>query len=258
MLDVLFAAVLGASLVAVSTAAAARWGHAIGGVLSAFPLIVGPALLVAAERHGTAFAAQTAAATLLGLIAMNGFVLVYARAARHLGWRFSVALAWPAAAALGALAGRVEAGLLSGLVAATSSLAVALWALPAGRARAAVVLAPRSELPLRMAVTAAMIVGISAAAGRFGPAVAGALAALPTVASVLAVSTHQQHGADAVLGLLRGMLGGMAAFVLFCALIGLLIEPAGVAAAFLLATTAAVLVQAGLGKQAASRAVAAG
>ena len=255
MLDLLFAAVLGAPLVAISTVAAARWGHVIGGVLSAFPLIVGPVLLVTAQRHGTAFAAQTAAATLLGLIALSGFALAYGRSARRLGWRSSVAFAWLAAAALGALAGRVEAGLLGGLVVATGSLAVALWALPARRSPTVAVVAPRWELPLRMALTAAMIVGISAAAGRFGPTVAGALAALPTVASVLAVSTHQQHGAEAALDLLRGMLGGMAAFVLFCALIGLLVEPAGVAAAFVLATAAAVLVQAGLGRQVASRAV---
>jgi hypothetical protein len=255
VLDLLLAAGLGASLVAVSTIAAARWGHVIGGVLSAFPLIVGPVLLVAAERHGTAFAAQTAAATLLGLIALSGFALAYARSARRLRWRSSVALAWLAAAALGTLAGQVEAGLVGGLVAATGSLGVALWALPAGRGRRVTVVAPRWELPLRMALTAAMIVGISAAAGRFGPAVAGALAALPTVASVLVVSTHSQHGAEAVLDLLRGMLGGMAEFVLFCALIGLLVEPAGVAAAFVLATAAAVLVQAGLGRHAASRAV---
>ena len=65
MLDLHFAAGLGASLVAVSTIAAVRWGHVIGGVLSAFPLIVGPVLLVAADRHGTAFAAQTAAAAVL-------------------------------------------------------------------------------------------------------------------------------------------------------------------------------------------------
>jgi hypothetical protein len=63
VLDLLLAAGLGASLVAMSTIAAARWGHVIGGVLSAFPLIVGPVLLVAARRHGTAFAAHTAAAT---------------------------------------------------------------------------------------------------------------------------------------------------------------------------------------------------
>lgn len=252
MLDVFFAAGLGASLVAVSTVAAARWGHVIGGVLSAFPLIVGPVLLVAAERHGTAFAARTAAATLLGLIALSGFAIAYAHSARRLGWRSSLAGGWLVAAVLGALAGRVETGLAGGLVAATGSLAVALWALPPRRSASTPVVAPRWELPLRMALTAAMIVGISAAAGRFGAAVAGALAALPTVASVLAVSTHQQHGADAVLDLLHGMLGGMAAFVLFCAVVGLLVEPAGVAAAFILATAAALLVQAGLGRQAAA------
>ena len=256
MLDLLLAAALGASLVAVSTIAAARWGHVVGGVLSAFPLIVGPVLLVSAERHGTAFAARTAAATLLGLIALSGFALAYARSSRRLGWRSSVALAWLAAAALGVLAGRVEAGLLGGLVAATGSLVLALWSLPAGGEHPAAVVAPRWELPLRMALTAVMIVGISAAAGRFGPTVAGAVAALPAVASVLAVATHSQHGAEAVLDLLRGMLGGMDAFVLFCALIGLLVEPAGVAAAFVVATAAAVLVQAGLGRRVASRAVA--
>jgi hypothetical protein len=51
------------------------------------------------------------------------------------------------------------------------------------------------------------------------------------------------------------MLGGMAASAQFCALVGLLVEPAGVVAAFVLATAAAVLVQAGLGRQVASRAV---
>jgi hypothetical protein len=149
--DLLFAAALGASLVAVSTIAAARWGHVIGGVLSAFPLIVGPVLLVAAERHGTAFAAQTAAARLVGLIALSGFALAYARSAHWLGWRSSVALAWLAAAALGALAARVETGLLGGLVAAAASLAFALWALPARHAPTVAIAAPHWELPLRMA-----------------------------------------------------------------------------------------------------------
>jgi MFS family permease len=228
----------------VSTVAAARWGHVIGGVLSAFPLIVGPVLLVAAHRHGTAFAAQTAGATLLGLIATSGFVLAYARSVRHSGWRSSLPLAWLVAALLGALAGQVETGLLGGLVVATGSLAIALWALPTRHEPSTAVLVPRWELPLRMALTALLIVGISAAAGQLGPAVAGALAALPTVASVLAVSTHSRHGSEAVLDLLRGMLGGMTAFVMFCTLIGLLVEPAGVAAAFVLATAAAVIVQA--------------
>ena len=43
--------------------------------------------------------------------------------------------------------------------------------------------------------------------------------------------------------MLHGMLGGLAAFVVFCALIAKLIEPAGIAVAFLLATSAAILAQ---------------
>jgi hypothetical protein len=39
------------------------------------------------------------------------------------------------------------------------------------------------------------------------------------------------------------MLGGLAAFVSFCALVALLAEPAGVATAFILATGTALLMQ---------------
>ena len=98
-------------LVGVSTLASRRWGHGVGGVLSAFPLIVGPVLLIAAERHGAAFAAQTAAATLLGLVALAGFVVVYAWSAVRVGWAMSLVLAWAAAAALGLVVGQVRPGL---------------------------------------------------------------------------------------------------------------------------------------------------
>jgi hypothetical protein len=73
--------------------------------------------------------------------------------------------------------------------------------------------------------------------------VAGVLAALPTLASVLAVFTHARLGHDALVAMLRGKLGGLGSFVTFCALIALLIEPAGVIPAFVLATGAALLVQ---------------
>jgi hypothetical protein len=69
------------------------------------------------------------------------------------------------------------------------------------------------------------------------------LAALPVLASVLAVFTHARYGAAAVVELLRGMLGGMAGFVCFCALVAALVEPAGIGAAFAVSAVAAVAVQ---------------
>jgi hypothetical protein len=232
-----------ACLVAAATMAARAWGHGIGGLVSAFPVIVGPALLLAALREDPASAAAMATATLLGLVALSGFVLVYARSARRYGWPLSLGLAWAAAAALGMLAARAGGGLLGGLLAATVSPALAYAALPRARTVAVRASFPRWELPARMVLTALLIVGLSVAGERFGPTVAGVLAALPTLASVLAVFTHARHGHAALVAMLRGMLGGLAAFVTFCALIALLVEPGGVAPAFALATAAAVLVQ---------------
>jgi len=248
MLELIAVAGLAACLAGASTFAANRWGHEIGGVLSAFPLIVGPVLLVAAHRQGTAFAAHAAAATLLGLVALSGFALAYGRSAVHWGWQVSLALGWCTAAALGVLAGQVEAGLIGAVAAAAASIAVARSALPPARPPATAHPLPRWELPVRMAVTATLIVALSAAAARFGPTVAGILAALPTLASVLAVFTHSRQGREALLDLLRGMLGGMVAFATFCALVALLVDQAGVALAFGLATAAAALVQAAVAR----------
>jgi hypothetical protein len=244
VLELVLVSVLAAALVGLSTLAGRRWGHEVAGLVGAFPLIVGPVLLLTAERQDAAAAARTAVATLLGLVTLSGFALVYARSAGRSHWPVSVALGWTAAAALGILVGRIEAGLLGALAAAALSIALARAGLPRRRgAENAPPVLPRWELPVRMALTAALIVGLTAAGDRFGPAVAGILAALPTLASVLAVFTHARFGHVALVSMLRGMLSGLAGFVVFCALIALLVEPAGVPTAFALATVAAALTQ---------------
>jgi len=240
---VIVAAALAACLVGVSSLVARVWGHTIGGIVSAFPLIVGPVLFLAARREDAAFAAQTAVATLLGLVALSGFALAYGRSSRRWGWLPSVSLGWVTAAVIGLAAARFEGGLLGALPVAVLSIALARAALPHGAEADPAHTLPAWELPVRMAVTALLIVGLTLAAGWLGPAAAGILAALPTLASVLAVFTHAREGRDALLSLLRGMLAGLAAFVVFCAAIAALIEPAGVPLAFGLATAAAVLAQ---------------
>jgi len=234
---------LAACLVAVSTLAARRWGHGVGGLVSAFPLIVGPVLLLGALRQDAEFAAATATATLLGLAALSGFALAYGHAAGRWPWPPSVALAWAGAAVIGLMAGRIGTGLLGAVAVATASILLARSALPRGRAVDVPGVLPGWELPARMALTAGLIVGITIAGERFGPTVAGILAALPTLASVLAVFTHARHGHGAVVALLRGMLGGLAGFASFCVLIALLIQPAGLLPAFVLATASAMLIQ---------------
>jgi hypothetical protein len=230
-------------LVGLSTQAARRWGAQIGGALSAFPAIVGPLLLIAAVDHGPAFAARSATGTLLGLVALSGFVLAYGRAAARAGWLTSLAVGWSVAAAIAAVLMVVHAGLPVALAAAGGSLLLAHRLLPHHPAAPAVA-APRWDLPVRMAMTAVLMVSLTAAASRLGPVVGGLLAALPALASILAVFTHGGQGSAALVELLRGMLRGMAAFVAFCLLVALLVVRAGTPAAFCVATFAAVAVQA--------------
>ena len=64
-------------------------------------------------------------ATILGLVTLSGFALVYGRAAGRWSWPADLALGWVAAAGLGVVAGGVEAGLLVALAVATLSIALA-------------------------------------------------------------------------------------------------------------------------------------
>jgi hypothetical protein len=235
--------VIAPGLVGAATLAARVWGHAAAGLLSAFPAIVGPVLLIGAVTHGPAFAARSAIGTLLGLATLSGFVLAYARTAPHAGWPLSLAAGWAVAALLALLVGALDVGLAAALATAVLSLALAFRLLPGGGAPVAPAPPPRWDLPLRMAMTALLVVALAAAAGRLGPTAGGILAALPVLACILAVFTHDRHGAVAVAQLLRGMLAGMAGFVVFCALIAGLVQPAGIVAAFALATSAALAAQ---------------
>jgi len=230
-------------LVALSTVVARRFGERAGGVISAFPAIVGPVLLIVALAHGAQFAATAANATLLGLVSLAAFALAYARVARRQGWRASLAAGWTCAALAGLAAGLVAGGkpAPAGLLAAAGSLALAWRALPATASAAS---AARGSMPARTVSAALLVALLSAAADAFGPVLGGMLAALPVLACVLAVFTHREQGAAAVIGLLRGMLAGMVAFAIFCQLIGMLIVPYGIAPAFAAATVVAAVVQA--------------
>ena len=245
VLEILIAPVL----VALATLVGRRWGARAGGLVSAFPAVVGPVLLIIAQQRGGVAAARAASATLLGLVALSGFALAYARAARGTRWPASLAAGWACAIAAAAIAGWSLAGtgLPAALIAAVLSIAAARSALPRS-ADQPYLGAPaqrlRGDLVLRMALTAALIALLTVASELFGPVVGGMLAALPVLASVLTVFTHRLHGSDATIGLLGGMLTGMSGFVAFCAAIALLAAPAGTAVAFGVATLSAAVAQA--------------
>lgn len=233
-----------------------RFGPAAGGVASAFPAIVGPVLLIDLLEHGERFTARAAAGTLVGLTTLAAFAAVYARVARAGTWPLALAAAWVAAGAVGLLVRGVElAPLPAALVAAAASVAAFLAVPPAAapadrtpseRAAEAAEGRPPGWVGVagRMLAAAVLVVALAVAASAVGPVAGGVLAALPVLASVLAVFTHRDDGPQAAVALLRGTLTGMGGFVAFCLAVGLLVEHVPPAPAFAAATALALAAQA--------------
>jgi hypothetical protein len=225
-------ALLAPALIAASRFCSRRWGAQIGGVVSAFPAIAGPFLLLVACQHGERFAASAANGTLAGLVALSGFSLAYSRAARRHGWPVSLLGAWTLAIGLSLLGGALAPGPPLGLVLAVGSLVIARQLLCG------------DELEGDSGEGIGLLPAMALAAGSLGPTVGGGLAGLPVVATVLVVDTHRKHGDVALSRLLRGMLAGMAGFVVFCEAVSVLAVPAGIALTFTLAALAAAIAQA--------------
>lgn len=245
MLALLLKLLIGPTLVWASTLTARRWGERLAGAVSALPVIAGPVLLIDAQEHGDAFAARAASATLLGIVALSGFIVAVAWAAQLRGWRGSLALGWLTFAVLAGSIGTAHVGPVSALTAAGTALVGASLMLPgaAKNVRDPVALAPGWDLPIRVLVTFAAVASLSAVSGPLGPAVGGVLIAFPVLASVLVAFTHNRLGRASVVELLRGMVSGLGGFVVFCALVGVLVERVGVAAAFATATIGALAAQ---------------
>jgi hypothetical protein len=234
-------------LAAASTLASRRFGPRVGGVVSAFPAIVGPVLLITALGRGAAVAAQAANGTLLGLPALAAFAVAYARAARRTGWAVSLVAGWIAAALTALAIGLCArgAGSPAGLLVATTALIAAHRALPPKGVSAQPAASPGAGgIPLGMGATALLVISLSACAGALGPVAGGMLAALPILGSVLAVFTHRESNGAAAGELLRGTLAGMAGFVAFCQLSAMALGAYGIAPAFAAATAVALVVQA--------------
>jgi hypothetical protein len=232
--------VVGASL------AARRLGPRVGGLIAGLPVVAGPIVLVYALAHGASFAAGAAAGTLLGLVSLIAFVVVYARLARRASWAVSMLAGWGAFALATAAFSVLSLPVGAALGLAAAGLFGGLGALPRAREEPRAHAAPpRWDLPVRAACALALVLTLTAVAGWLGPQLSGLLAPFPIIATVLATFTHAQRGTDELLRLLRGMLSGFGAFALFFFTLAISLRGLGTVASFALATALALLVQLG-------------
>jgi len=240
-MPIAFKLLLASTLIGLVSLVGRRWGPAVSGWFVGLPLTSGPVTLILALDHGTAFASSAAQDTLLGLVSMAGFCLTYCWFSLRVGWPGSMLAGWIVFFALTATLEHISLPLFLSFVGVISCLTIVLIILPGGESPGASTHSPPWETLLRMLVAAAFVVVLTGAASLLGPQLSGLLSPFPLFATILAVFTHHYQGALVARRLLRGVVTGSFTFAVFFLVISLLIERWGIAAAFCLATLAALV-----------------
>lgn len=250
---------LAPGLVVASSLAGRRWGPALTGTLVALPIVAGPILFITCLEHGPGFAARAAGASLLGLVSLALFVVVFAllsRTVRTGHWSVTLVLAWSlclvADPALSLLSVPPLLALCLSL-AATACGARALGRTTPGGEVTATPRPPRWDLPARAAATALLVTVLTTAASHLGPDLTGVLAPFPIGTSVVATFALAQGGASVAEATLRGVLRGLLGFAVFCFLVAELTEPLGGGPAFGIAVACALALQLVAGRLRAAR-----
>jgi hypothetical protein len=230
-------------LIALVTLAGRRWGPAVAGWLSAFPVVAGPILWFIAMEQGEVFAAQAAVGTLSAVLGMLAFGLSYAWAATRFSWPPSLALAYIGYAAAVYLLDWWQATLPAAVFGVLLGLGLAPRLYPVLPAAPQSAAKPPRDMLFRMGLGALLVLLVTQFAAKLGPGLSGVLAMFPVMGTVFVLFTHRSAGAAATIQLLRGMVLGFYSFSMFCAVLSWALSATSTGFAFLWATAAAAIVQ---------------
>jgi hypothetical protein len=220
-----------------------RWGPAVAGWLSAFPIISGPILLVVALEQGNQFAAAAAGGTLLAVIAILVFSIVYALASSRFGAAGSLATALLAYAAAVALLQTLRLPAPASFVIVCFALAMAPRLFPTIDEAMPAAAGGYNDVPWRMLAGTVLVLSVTFAAAHIGARLSGFFAMFPVMSTVVVGFSHARAGRAFAVRLLQGMVFGYYAFAVFCLAIAMLLGQHSVAFAFCAAFACALVVQ---------------
>ena len=230
-------------LIATASLAGRRWGHAISGWLVGIPFTSGPITLFLFLDHGAAFATNAAVGSMLGIFATIAWAVAYCALARRGAGLLPCMLAGLAVfAVVGTAVHELAIAPLVLYAVLVIVLLVAIRLIPLSFTHDGVRM-PWWDLPARMILATALVLGITGSATMLGPRLAGLLATIPLYASILAGFGHTRVGPRAAIDVWRGLLFGLFGFGAFYLSLALSLEPLG-PTAFAVAIAAAVVMQA--------------
>lgn len=239
-------------LVVCSSLAGRRWGASVAGMLVALPIVAGPILLVSCLEHGARFGAAAARSSLLGLVSLALFAVVFGWVGRVLRWAVALGVAWLVTLAVDFGLARLTPPALVGLIVVLVAIEIAVRVMPPAENKAERVMPPAEnkadkrskppwwDLPGRGLATAVLVVAVTDVAGAVGPGLTGVLAPFPIATSVVAAFVLATSGPGSAAATLKGTLSGLRGFAVFGFLVAVLVERVGVAPGFGAATIGAV------------------
>ena len=204
-----------AASVLLSSLAARRFGHAVGGTVAGLPMIAGPIIGFVLLQEPVPQVRAIVLATLVCLPATVAHMLAYAWCATR--WRWGVALLVANGVFVGVGAALVALQLppAAACVVALAAPLLGLRAMPRLPLAPGAAAIPHIELACRVVAALAVAAIIMHSAGRAPAAFSGLLLAIPITGNVLPSFTLPGHGPAAVVALLAGFVRGLLGFACF-------------------------------------------
>jgi hypothetical protein len=229
-------------VVLLASLASRRWGDVVAGWLVGLPLTSAPVSVFLAIEQGPLFAAQAASGSIAGVASQAAFCLGYVALARSgVMVAFAAGTAAYAASAVVLLAASLLPAVLWAI--SVAALTLVLWLLPRRRLTLSANIVAWWDLPMRVAVTTALVVGLTSAAATLGPGASGAAASFPLIGASIAAFAQWKQGPAAGVAVLRGMATALYGFAAFFIIASLALSRISLLAAFALATAGGLIAQ---------------
>jgi hypothetical protein len=226
-----------------ATLAGRRWGPTVAGWIGGLPLASGPLTYFLAIEQSPAFAAQSATATLAGLLGVAVFAVAFCRLAPRGPWIACVAVSIALYLAIASVFVFVPVAAPVAFAIDVIALTIALRLVGNLRLAETITRPPSWDLPARAVAATALVVGLSALASALGSRVVGLIAPFPVYASIMGGFTHALYGPAAAARLIRGVLAGLYGFACFYLSVALLVT-SNLGLAFAVGTASALAVNA--------------
>jgi hypothetical protein len=235
--------ILAPLIIGSASLAGRKWGPAVSGWIVGMPLTSGPVVFFLALSHDAVFATNATLGVISGGISLVLYSLSYVWLANRFRWQTALIGSLTVFTICTAILQNFTIPLIPMFFVVCITIGIALRLMPNDAVKEAEAQPGRWDIPSRILIGTSFILLLTGIAPFIGSHLTGLLTTIPLYVSILTVFAHRHQGPAAAAHVLHGLLYGLFAFAGFFLSLNLLLEKAGIAAAFLSAIAVALAIQ---------------